>query len=170
MIKYSLYGTLDLVAVYVALLVVTKMIYQIREIFCNFLIITAIVRYPLYVLFARFEFFGVVLVLICNRRPKYDSQTANMETKQKQEEAELMRGKYITYTLNIINSIFLVHLGRVALSLIWLVANFMVSLVMRPFLSNPLLFGLDADSRKFSFLSELRKTRQRKHAFGLRVN
>lgn len=93
-----------------------------------------------------------------------------METKQQKEENETMRGMYITYTLNIINIIFLVHLGRVLLSLIWLIANFLVSMLMRPFLSNPLLFGLDADSRKFSFLMELRKIRHKKHAFGLKVN
>lgn len=160
-ISYSLYGTLDLVSVYIALLVVSKVICTLKDITGYFLVITALVRYPLYV-FKNY--------LTYSSRPKYDLQGMTLTTKEQQKENEYLRGKYITYTLNILNAIFLVHMGRVVQALIWLIANFALSLVLRPFLSNPLLFGLDADSTKFSFLSELRKTRHKKQAFGLRVN
>jgi hypothetical protein len=75
--------------------------------------------------------------------------------------------KYISFTVNVINKMFFVQSCRMVYAFVWVLPNFVVALIMRPEISNWILFGNNSGSKTFGYLHEMRKARATRRGFGI---
>uniref|UniRef100_A0A6B2L105 Glycosyl transferase 48 domain-containing protein n=1 Tax=Arcella intermedia TaxID=1963864 RepID=A0A6B2L105_9EUKA len=90
----------------------------------------------------------------------------NLDTTLK---VDLIREKYLTLMLHVINKFFFVNAARISIAFLWGVCAFIISLLMRPIISNMFLFGKYIGSKDFHFLEPMRKLRAKQGKFGVKV-
>eukprot|EP01130_Rhizamoeba_saxonica_P014221 TRINITY_DN618_c0_g2_i1.p1 TRINITY_DN618_c0_g2~~TRINITY_DN618_c0_g2_i1.p1 ORF type:complete len:1648 (-),score=328.92 TRINITY_DN618_c0_g2_i1:31-4974(-) len=72
------------------------------------------------------------------------------------------RAKFILYYLQFYNRLFLVDTARSGVAICWVIVNAALSLILRPFIGNLLLFGVNANSlSRFRYLKPKRYIRER---------
>jgi len=115
---------------------------------------------PLLLIIKILEQFRGVLMDICviSAHLRYDTK-----------EDLLMRQKYLTLMLHLINKLFFVNASRIFMSFLWGICCYVIAVLLLPFLSNVFLFGRNVNTTSFSYLNPLRKIRQKQQRFGLRV-
>jgi len=78
---------------------------------------------------------------------------------------ELREINFICYFIALLNKLFLYETIRSLCALIWGLVNLVLALIMRPILGNWILFGSNANSKKFEYLVPLRKTNKKNRRF-----
>jgi len=82
-------------------------------------------------------------------------------------ERELRQINFICYYIALFNKLFLYEFIRSFCALVWGLLNLVVAIVIRPVIGNWVLFGGNANSRKFEYLKPLRKNNKRIRRFGM---
>jgi len=141
-VTFSYYGVFNLASIYIAILALVKFLESIKSMLCDLTVLIAYYKHPV---------------------PENPTSEEGLAMKEQRE-------KYITFTIHLLQKIFLVSVGRSFFALIWGIANYIVAILMRPFFSNAFLFGANStqwESAKFEFLDDLRKERKKKSLFGI---
>jgi len=85
--------------------------------------------------------------------------------KRREAALELKQINYICYFISLLNKLFLYESIRSLCGIIWALMNLVLALIIRPVIGNWILFGTNANSKKFEYLKPLRKTNKRNKRF-----
>lgn len=110
---------------------------------------------------------GIILVKVLEAFRALLLDAAVVVSLVKYADQAKMQQKYLSFTLNVLNKIFFIQTCRAVYAFVWVLPNFVVGILMRPEISNWMLFGNNSGSKTFGYLNEMRRARATRRGFGL---